>query len=93
MNGIRLYFEASDTMGTEVKCYGDYQRQKFTIDGTVPVEYYDKTVVTDWGQLEPIVGGTRKIQPYWLLPIVESKKTEIVFSDYEGKFNEYPVVR
>lgn len=81
MNGIRIYFETKDLLGSEVKCYGDY------------LKHDTEVIVTDWGMHELTEVGLRKVQPYWLLPIVEAKKSEVVFPDYEGRFNEYPVVK
>lgn len=93
MNGVRLYFETTDPIGEVVKCYGDYQRQFIALTNEVGSEYVETIAVTDWGMLEGFNRGTRKIQPYWLLAVVESKKSEIIFGDYQGRFNEYPVVK
>lgn len=91
MNGIRIYFDARDPLGCEVKCFGDYLKQEHYLGDCQSV------LITDWGFIDTVrINGEdvlMKIQPAWLFEVVNSKKSEVVFPDYEGTFNEYPTVR
>lgn len=81
MNGVRLYFETKDVLGNIVKCYGDYIKRD------------NDVIITDWAMLEEVNGKIKRSQPFFIYPIVESKKNEIIFPTYEGCFNEFTTVK
>lgn len=108
MNGTRIYFVTTDPLIKEqLDCYADFQRSQVPLTNEVGSEEIEVITVTDCGvfydrmAMEKTINGNiipyttigRKVQPHWFFEIAEAKKSEVVFPDYEGRFNEYPVLK